>query len=80
MCTRSERRARDTVVLVMDPLGREGGTEKSSRGEAESEGIKMACPPREVGTAQRRCCRTLVERVQSLTDKVGLPARRLYLY
>lgn len=42
----------DTVVLVRDPLANSGEAQGSRGGQAEGEGIKMACPPRQV----RRLC------------------------
>lgn len=42
----------DTVVLVRDPLACLGRRQGSRGGITEGEGIKMACPPREV----RRPC------------------------
>ncbi|CAM9298889.1 unnamed protein product, partial [Scytosiphon promiscuus] len=46
--TKSGEEGCDTVVLVRDPLASLSKEDESRGGKAEAEGIKMACPPRDV--------------------------------
>lgn len=50
--SRIEGDGRDTVVLVRDPLSFQDKDIDNLRGDAEAEGIKMACPPEEVCYSQ----------------------------